>query len=89
MAVDSGGYWCTNKLRALTVAWLISSQRSRNGVQLNRSARKSNGKRLEQTQGLNTALYMKLGLNTALCMDVGLDTAQLTLTVVVPQLIVV
>ena len=32
LAVDSGGYLCTNSLCALIAAWLRASQRSRNGV---------------------------------------------------------
>ena len=32
VAVDSGGYLCTNSLCALIEAWLHASQRSRNGV---------------------------------------------------------
>ena len=40
LAIDSGGYVCTNGSRALIAAWLYASQRSRDGVRLNRSARK-------------------------------------------------
>ena len=32
LAVDSGGYLCTNSICALIAAWLRASQRSRNGV---------------------------------------------------------
>ena len=35
MAIDSGGYLCTNILRALIAAWLEVSQRSRDGARLN------------------------------------------------------
>ena len=36
LAIDSGGYLC---LHALSPAWLNASQRSQDGVRLNRSAR--------------------------------------------------
>ena len=49
LARDSGGYLCTNSLLALMAAWLDASQRDRDGVQLNRSAREQNVKRFEQS----------------------------------------
>ena len=39
LVIDSGGYLCTNSLRALVAAWLDASPRSRDGVLLNRLAR--------------------------------------------------
>ena len=39
LAIYTGGSLCTNKLRALTVAWLDASQRSRGGIRLNRLSR--------------------------------------------------
>ena len=44
LAIDSGGYLCTNSLRASVAAWLDDSQRSRCGVLLNR---------LQDSHGLN------------------------------------
>ena len=38
-AMAIGGYLCTNNLCVLIVAWLDTSQRSSDDVQLNRSAR--------------------------------------------------
>ena len=39
MAVDSGGYVCTNSLPTLTAVWLDASQRRQSSFQLNVSAR--------------------------------------------------
>ena len=39
LVIDIGGYLCTNSLRTVIAAWLNTSQRSRDGVQMNRSAR--------------------------------------------------
>ena len=52
----------TNSLRAVIAAWLNASQRSRNGVVMNRSARGWSAKRFEQSQGLDTALYKNVPL---------------------------
>ena len=49
LAVDSGGYLCTNSLCALIAASLRASQRCRNGVQLNRFAREESVKCFEQS----------------------------------------
>ena len=38
LAVGSGEYMCTSSLRELIAAWLNPSQRSRDGVHMNRSA---------------------------------------------------
>ena len=39
LVIDSGGYLCTESLRALIAAWLDASQRSRGGVRLKGSVR--------------------------------------------------
>ncbi len=39
LAIGSGEYLCTSGLRELIAAWLNASQRSRDGIQSNRSAR--------------------------------------------------
>ena len=44
LAIDSGGYLCTNNVHALTTAWLDTSLRSQGHVRLNRSARESSVK---------------------------------------------
>ena len=57
----TGGYLCTNSLRALIAVWLNASQRSQeDGDRLNRSARQSSIKHFEQSSGLVTALYKNL-----------------------------
>ena len=48
LAIDSGGYLCTNSLCALIAASLGASQRSRNDVPLNRFAKEESVKRFEQ-----------------------------------------
>ena len=48
LAIDSGGYLGTNSLYASIAASLGASQRSRNGVPLNRIARAEGVKRFEQ-----------------------------------------
>ena len=40
LAIDSGGYLCTNTLQALVAPWLDASLRSRDGDRLHRHARK-------------------------------------------------
>ena len=49
LAIDSGGYLYANNLCALIAALLGASQRSRNGVPLNRFAREESVKRFEQS----------------------------------------
>ena len=49
LAIDSGGYMSTSSLCKLIAALLNISQRSRDGVQLNRSARESSVKYFEQS----------------------------------------
>ena len=50
----------TNSLRAVSTAWLNASQINRGGVGTNRSARGLSVKRFEQSQGLDTELYMNV-----------------------------
>ena len=39
LTIDTGGYLCMNNLRPLIAAWLGASQRSRDGIRLNRFVR--------------------------------------------------
>ena len=58
LAVDSGGYLCIIVFTHYLV--LDDSQRSRDGFQLDRSARKKIVKSLKQSWVLNTVLYMNV-----------------------------
>ena len=49
LAIDCGGCLCMNSLHALIAAWLNASQRSRDGVQWNRSVRKESVNCLEDS----------------------------------------
>ena len=51
-----------NSLYAVIAAWLNASQRSRDGVGMNRSARGFSVKHFEQSQGLDTAFYKNVPL---------------------------
>ena len=52
----------TNSLRAAIAAWLNTSQRSWDGLGMNRSARGWSVKRFEQSYGPDTALYKNVPL---------------------------
>ena len=49
-----------NNLCIVIAAWLNASQRSQDGILMNRFARRCSVKRFEQSQGLDTALYNHL-----------------------------
>ena len=51
---------CSSETWASLFAWLNASQRSRDGVGMNRSARGWSVKQCEQSQGLDTALYKNI-----------------------------
>ena len=63
MAIDSGGYFLTNSICIFITAWPDASQRSRDGVWLNRSTMGAMCKTLyEQCPGLVTGRYDNLSL---------------------------
>ena len=60
LAVDSGGHVYEQPARINGSIWLDASQRSRDGVWVNRSVRELSVKRFERSWGLDSALYKKL-----------------------------
>ena len=58
LAIDSGGYVYEQLMRIHCSIWLDASQRSQDGVWVNRSVRVV--KRFERSWGLDTALYKNL-----------------------------
>ena len=62
----------TNNLRAAIAAWLNTSQRSWDGLGMNRSARGWSVKRFEQSYGPDTALYKNIPLPFKLLLSIQL-----------------
>ena len=75
---------CTSNLCAVIAAWLNASKRSRDGIGMNRSDRGLSVKHVEQSKGLDTALYknvpflssslVKKLLNDSICVVIFLTS---------------